>query len=228
MNSRWIAVIVLASLLFSLVFSLHKDQVEAASRTESITYQTTYRSRRYSKQALVYLPDGYSNRQKYNVIYLMHGSTESAETFYRDGNFRKVLDRLIGSGKLKKAIVVFPTYYPNRSFISTDYYRDNRLNRAFARHELIDDLIPAVENRYSTYADGVSRTALQASRTHRAFGGFSMGRSQPGMFLAISFLILLSICQWRVTAGRLSLMAVPVPVVRPLINLPRQFRTILG
>lgn len=175
MNSRWIAVVVLVSILFTLAFSLHLDQVQADSRTKTVSYQTTYRNQNYQKQALVYLPDGYNDQQKYNVIYLLHGSTESATDFYRDGNFKKVLDRLMASGKMKKSIVVFPTYYPSRSFVSPDYYRDDRLNRAFARHELVDDLVPAVEGRYHTYANGVSRSALQSSRTHRAFGGFSMG-----------------------------------------------------
>lgn len=145
------------------------------SKTETVNYQTTYRGKRYSKQALVYLPAGYSNQRRYNVIYLLHGSAETARDFYRDGNFQQLLDRLIASGQLEPSIVVFPTYYPDRSFVTSDYSRDNRLNRAFAQHELVTDLLPAVEGRYSTYAKNTTQEALRASRQHRAFGGFSMG-----------------------------------------------------
>ena len=42
-------------------------------------------------------------------------------------------------------------------------------------NELINDLIPAVEGTYSTYAASVSKDDLIASRDHRGFGGFSMG-----------------------------------------------------
>lgn len=42
-------------------------------------------------------------------------------------------------------------------------------------HELLNDLIPAVESTYSTHADDVSRAGIEASRDHRGFGGFSMG-----------------------------------------------------
>ncbi|MCM1193962.1 MAG: alpha/beta hydrolase, partial [Acetatifactor muris] len=41
--------------------------------------------------------------------------------------------------------------------------------------DLRNDLIPAVESRFHTYADEVSEEGLAASRSHRAFGGFSLG-----------------------------------------------------
>lgn len=147
----------------------------AVARTETISYQTTYQGRRYDKKALVYLPAGYSKSRRYNVVYLLHGSTESERDFYRDGHFHQLLGQLENSGQLKDSIVVWPTYYPSRRFVTSNYYRDNRLNRAFAQHELVSDLVPAVEGKYSTYARGTSPAALRASRDHRAFGGFSMG-----------------------------------------------------
>jgi predicted alpha/beta superfamily hydrolase len=41
--------------------------------------------------------------------------------------------------------------------------------------ELVNDLIPAVEGTYSTYAKGTSAEDIRESRDYRAFGGFSMG-----------------------------------------------------
>ncbi len=158
-----------------LMILINSNHAEAASRTEIIRYQTEYQGRQYNKQALVFLPTGYDSSKKYNVVYLLHGSTESSQDFFRDGRFKRLLDRLNQNGRLKDTIVVFPTYYPNRSFVSSNYYRDNRLNRAFAQNELVNDLVPAVEGHYSTYANGTSKAQLRDSRDHRAFGGFSMG-----------------------------------------------------
>lgn len=42
-------------------------------------------------------------------------------------------------------------------------------------NELLNDLIPAVESRYSTYAEDTTPVGIAASRDHRGFGGFSMG-----------------------------------------------------
>lgn len=39
----------------------------------------------------------------------------------------------------------------------------------------MNDLVPAVESNYRTYAQTTDLEGLQASRGHRAFGGFSMG-----------------------------------------------------
>ena len=42
-------------------------------------------------------------------------------------------------------------------------------------NELVNDLMPAVESRYSTWAEATTPEGLRASRDHRGFGGFSMG-----------------------------------------------------
>lgn len=156
--------------------SLSTSTVEASSSTiQTINYQGQYRGRRYNKSALIYLPAGYNSHRHYNVLYLLHGSTETPRDFVRDGHLQSRFDQLISREIMKPTIVVFPTYYPSRRFVSNNYYHDNRLNKAFAQHELVDNLVPAVEGRYSTYAKGTSSQALRASRQHRAFGGFSMG-----------------------------------------------------
>lgn len=166
--------LVIGGILYVVAITI-KNTYASSSRVETVNYQAQYRGNNYHKQALVYLPPNYSTKRRYNVIYLVHGSTETSRDFFRDGKFQQNLDQLIAEGRLKPSIVVFPTYYPNRSFVTSDYYRDNRLNRAFAQDELVRDLVPAVEGRYHTYANGTSAQALQASRNHRAFGGFSMG-----------------------------------------------------
>lgn len=175
MRARLLRILMIVSGVVALMIMANSRSAAAASRTETIHYQTTYRGRQYNKQALVYLPSNYTKNRKYNVVYLLHGSTESSRDFYRDGHFKSLLDRLNQNGRLQDTIVVFPTYYPNRSFVTSDYYRDNRLNRAFAENELVNDLVPAIEGHYSTYAAGTSKGQLRAARNHRAFGGFSMG-----------------------------------------------------
>lgn len=47
-----------------------------SSRTQVIKYKTTYNERKYTKEALVYLPKNYQAKKKHNILYLLHGSTE--------------------------------------------------------------------------------------------------------------------------------------------------------
>lgn len=42
-------------------------------------------------------------------------------------------------------------------------------------NELLNDLMPAAEGKYSTYAEDTTPEGFAASRDHRGFGGFSMG-----------------------------------------------------
>lgn len=172
-----IGVILMSAVFLKLGLS-QGTNVEAAKvsgTTETINYRTNYKQKSYEKKATVYLPAQYKADQKHNIVYLLHGSTEGGSDFYQDGNFKAILNRLAKDKTLKNTIVVFPTYYPSRKFVSSDYYSDRPLNENFAKNELVNDLMPAVEQKYQTYAKTADKKGFAASRNHRAFGGFSMG-----------------------------------------------------
>lgn len=97
------------------------------------------------------------------------------QNFYEEGNFKSILDKLSETGKLTDTIVVFPTYYSNRSFVSSDYYKGRPLNNNLSQNELVKDLMPVVEKKYHTYVDSITDKGFKESRNHRAFVGFSMG-----------------------------------------------------
>ncbi len=146
---------------------------------------TTYESFSYAektqelqKRAVVYLPYGYNEREKYNVFYLMHGGwsneTTTLGTPEAPSIMKNVLDNAISEGKIPPLIVVCPTYNNTSGEDSASYSLALQLTRNY-HNELINDLIPAVEGKYSSYAESVSAEDLIAARDHRGFGGFSMG-----------------------------------------------------
>lgn len=157
--------------------------VSQRGSVQSISYKTTYRGKSYPKRALVYLPAGYEANlnKKYNILYLLHGAGMPPSAFLggegRDQttSMKVLLDHMIADKRIDPMIVVAPNYYPDRSFMTGNYYDDGPLNRAFAQHELTHDLMPTVESRYHTYAKSTSNQAFIVSRAHRVFGGFSMG-----------------------------------------------------
>jgi enterochelin esterase-like enzyme len=142
------------------------------SRLETVSYSISYEGKEYAKTAEVYVPAAYTKDAPMNILYLMHGSTGSAEQTAE--SFQPLLDDWIQSGDLQPLLVVFPTYYPDRTFVTPNYSEDYPLNHFFATDELLV-LIRTVEGQYRTYAEGTGDTELQESRAHRAFGGYSMG-----------------------------------------------------
>jgi len=130
-----------------------------------------------SKYAYVYLPYGYDKSKKYDIIYCLHGGGGEIEVYFgTDGqpaDIRLTLDSMIANHDIPPVIAVSPTYYSDR--------RNHDLSMAvseiehFCKDELVHDLIPAVESRYSTYAETVDKEGLKASRNHRAYTGYSMG-----------------------------------------------------
>lgn len=143
---------------------------------ESFTYEQ--HSQKLTKEAWVYLPYGYTGQQKYNVMYISHGGWSNETTVMgTDANphsFKHVIDHAIEDGKIKPLIIVLPTYNNTSKSDSGDYSLALRLTDRF-HNELVNDLIPAVESKYSTYAENITPEGLAASRDHRGFGGFSMG-----------------------------------------------------
>lgn len=126
--------------------------------------------------AYVYLPYGYEevSDQCYNVFYFVHGHGETAASFFQNENglLCKLLDHMIGNGDMAPTIVVSTSYvYGN----PVDYYPDADPYCEVLPQELVNDLIPIVENRYHTYTENTDMTGIKASREHRAIGGFSMG-----------------------------------------------------
>jgi enterochelin esterase-like enzyme len=158
----------------------YKKENEKGGTVVRVDYVTkTYdeKNETLEKYALVYLPYGYDESKKYPVFYMLHGGGGVMEFyFHTDGSstlFKNYLDNMIANGDVEPLIVVAPTYYPlkpcDRSIQATFDYIKN------FHYEIVNDLIPAVEGKFSTYAKTTDKEGLIASRDYRAFGGFSMG-----------------------------------------------------
>jgi enterochelin esterase-like enzyme len=116
----------------------------------------------------VYTPPGYSKDQKYPVLYLLHGIGGDETEWERFAHTDILLDNLLSEKKVVPMIVVMP----NGRAQKDDCAQGNiyAAAPAFAAFEqdLLNDVIPAIESRYS----------VQADREHRALAGLSMGGGQ--------------------------------------------------
>ena len=149
------------------------EPVENSLSTEYITY-THYD---HTKDAVVYLPPGYDESNKYNIVYIVGGvSTNETAYFGEPGSsrrFKNMLDNMILNGDIEPCIFVNLSFYPSHDIkfgdIDTDVLLDD------FNDELREAVIPAVESTYSTYAEDTTHEGIKNSRDHRAFAGFSLG-----------------------------------------------------
>jgi enterochelin esterase-like enzyme len=116
----------------------------------------------------VYTPPGYSKDKRYPVLYLLHGIGGDETEWQKFARPETLLDNLIADGKAVPMIVVMP----NGRAQKNDRAEGNVFASApaFAAFEkdLLEDVIPTIESRYS----------VQADRDHRAIAGLSMGGGQ--------------------------------------------------
>lgn len=116
----------------------------------------------------VYTPPGYSNDKKYPVLYLLHGIGGDETEWQRFAAPDRLFDNLIADGKAVPMIVVMPNGRAQKDDrAGGDAFKSAPAFAVFER-DLLDDVIPAVEARFS----------VQADREHRALAGLSMGGGQ--------------------------------------------------
>ncbi len=159
-----------------------QHDIEQRGTIQRLTYQSSDdQGVIVQKYANVYLPYGYdeSADRAYNVLYVMHGGGGNPDAWLDSCLIKNELDYAFSEKEAEPFIVVFPTYYKRGA--KADQKQDAGFSYAneqilFFQKELREDLIPAAESSFRTFAHGdVSTESLRASRTHRAFSGFSMG-----------------------------------------------------
>jgi len=130
------------------------------------------------KKAFVYLPYGYDESKKYNVLYLCHGiggnENEWGLNKASTSKLKRIMDHLIKNGDIEPFILVTPN---GRALALSDTSGNDYFYKF--GYELRNDLIPYIESHYSTYAEyDENGYDLTATRTHRAMAGLSMGGMQ--------------------------------------------------
>lgn len=129
------------------------------------------------KPAYVYLPYGYGENDretKYDILYMMHGWTMTAESYFdpSSSDMIDLFDNLIENGDMRPTIIVSATFDTENQ--PQDFGRSTEEIAEF-HQELRNDLMPYIESHFHTYAEGISEADFRNSRAHRAFTGFSLG-----------------------------------------------------
>ena len=122
---------------------------------------------------VVYTPAGYETSGKdYPVFYLISGTTDTEETWFKVGKLNTILDNLIADGKAEPMIVVMP-YGNMGSTPQPASMAATKMYEVFAK-EMTECIMPYVEQAFRTVND----------RDHRAIAGFSRGGGQS-LFTAL-------------------------------------------
>ncbi|MCF2446914.1 esterase [Dyadobacter sp. CY345] len=111
-----------------------------------------------TRRILVYTPPGFdpNGTKKYPVLYLIHGGSDTEETWTKVGRANLIADNLIAQGKAVPMIIVMP-YGNVRPAPIPDFTKD-----------VVNDIIPFVESNYPALVDS----------KRRAVAGFSVGGGQ--------------------------------------------------
>ena len=157
----------------------------AACKTPGTVEKISYPSRDYTgdgaeitKFALVYLPAGYSEENRYDVLVLCHGVGGNENEWGFSNPYcigRNVADHLIANGEIRPLIIVMPNGRSTaKAYISS---MENSGSFYPFGQEIRNDLLPWIDAHYATYGSDTPED-LTAAREHRAMAGLSMGGMQ--------------------------------------------------
>ncbi|MDD5284037.1 MAG: alpha/beta hydrolase-fold protein, partial [Bacteroidales bacterium] len=128
-----------------------------------------------NRPLLVYTPAEYENGDKsYPVFFLVSGTTDTEETWFKVGRVNTILDNLIAQGKAKPMIVVMPYGNMMNGTPMPSSLQAAEMYKVFA-NEMTECIIPFIEKEFRTLKE----------RENRAIAGFSRGGGQS-LFTAFS------------------------------------------
>ncbi len=147
--------------------------VEYGTLTKYQYYSTT---RERMTNVNVLLPPGYSENEKYPVLYAMHGYWENEDSLAAMGKVRNMLGNLISTGDAEKMIVVFPYIYTSKTQEAcSGLDLANSLNYDNFINDLTTDLMPYINSNFS----------VKTGRENTAITGFSMG-GRESLFIGLT------------------------------------------
>lgn len=142
---------------------------------KEITYYSS--TAKQDKKASVLLPAGYSESEKYPVMYVNHGIFGThTDMLASDMKLNALSSNLAASGEAKKMIIVCTSMFtPTKAGVSPGFTAES--NEAYDNilQDLVDSLMPYMEKNYSV-ATGKENTAIT---------GFSMG-GREALYVGIS------------------------------------------
>jgi hypothetical protein len=133
-----------------------------------------------TRRVTIYLPPGYEKgKQRYPVIYYLHGFTWSDSMMIAGDHFDKLLDKAIAIGKIKPVIVVMPDHH---TLYRGSYITNSSFTGKWADFTGID-LVNFIDKKYRTIPEWESRGISGHSMGGQ--GAIKMGMLFPEVFSSV-------------------------------------------
>lgn len=134
-----------------------------------------------ARDLYLYLPPGYDGSDgRYPVIWCLSGFTSRGRMLLNDGTWEpgiaERMDGLIASGRARPAILAMPDCFTHLG--GSQYLNSPALGRY--EDYVVEELVPLVDARFRTLADGAHRGVM--GKSSGGFGAITLGMRHPDVF----------------------------------------------
>lgn len=153
-------------------------EISPSSTLETITFPSVLLGD--DRSSLVYLPPEYSAqlKQKYPVVYLLHGSPGSKEDWIIAADLETQLDSLISEKVLPPMIIVM-TDGSGKYIVDSQYVDSTKVKQPMEDY-IVTELVPYIDNHYRTLTD--RRFRAIGGNSSGAYGAVNVGLHHPDIF----------------------------------------------
>lgn len=162
-------------------FAPPKDPTFISSKGKLVSFRVASPALGGRRQLVdVYLPPGYAAhpRERYPVVYLLHGFPGVPGSFFRAGRLGVVEDILVAVHKARPVLLVAP-YGSTGPFTDKEWANGVRRGNAWETF-LARDVVRGVDARYRTIRAGWARALVGLSEG--GYGALNIGLHHPGEF----------------------------------------------
>ncbi len=150
----------------------YKVQDVPHGTVSKVWYPSTHLGLKHRRMT-VYTPAGYEDsKQKYPVLYLLHGAGGDENAWSELGRAAQILDNLIAQGKVKPMIVVMPNGNGAQEAAPGEYV-NSMYKPSFGNAKTMEGSIEKAFEDVIKYVDSHYRTLK--NKDNRAIAGLSMG-----------------------------------------------------
>lgn len=132
------------------------------------------------RQYMIYLPPLYASspQTRYPVIYLLHGSPGTLESWFGGAHVDVSTNALLATGKIRGVILVSPD--GNGPLYKSSQWANSFDKRQLMENSIVDDLVPYIDSHYRTIADAAHRVI--AGLSDGGYGAVNIALHHPNIF----------------------------------------------
>jgi enterochelin esterase-like enzyme len=169
----------ITGMVLVLCLGFAADVATANGRVTTLQMESKYLHR--TNSVIVYLPPGYDgSKDKYPVLYLLHGNPGKAADWFVKGKADQTADKLIASGQIHPLIIVAANCWGLKGWRDRTEFLNATDGSISVEDYVVKELVPYIDDHFRTIRSANARAL--GGNSSGGYGAVNIGGRHTDMF----------------------------------------------